>query len=526
MSKESVTIELLIKLVSDAGSYCRLPRSVVGLCHGHTVVKLLLAPHTEVYISWNGGVSLSDSIEIPRSIVSKNNSEFLQDGLFCDAVLLCGVSDAVDVSLVPASPVDWDIISTQASFVENNMLKSHTVLYVDQIVLIQIGTSLAAKLIVQSVSLACGAQVTPDFIIGRISNATTLIIAPYTTATTPSPLVTPSGFAAVVWDEVNIEPHSHLQNLFVLPHHCRHKDSGFACEMQNPHFKDVYDEETQNLSDSYLNSFLEDNNNAVEHSAGGAGRVNDVNTCYVHPLYFIAAYEAAIQRSLSTSEWNTIHNILQDRVVYGCVEVARRAPPSSTSSYTTSTNANNTAVLPGLTTTPLTTHALVTIAVCSTTRPGCCSLPASVRKGMNLEAHDVVRLYVVNRRMGVMQLPTSITLTRVTLSSTGGKGSSDRTTVSIPALSASASTTATTDTTPISSNTEIPESLVKTALMRLIEANSTSTTPFILHNSQVLSLVLPRTTSDTITSGGGSGVYESADYLVKVITKAACASHR
>lgn len=495
MNESTKAIELKVKIVSDVGSSCRLPRNITGLCSGHTVVKIPL-DNVDVYISWNGGVSQSECLEIPISYINNRNLEVVKDGSYYDVVLICKVQDAVEVELVPVSSQDWDIISTQASYVENNMLKSHTVLFINQTVQVRIGSSLAANLVVKNVSLR-GASPASDFIIGRITNATTLIIAPFESPKmdTHCTSESPSEPISIVWEDVNFEPHTHLQHLHVLPHSSRHRDSGFTCDIQNPHFRDVYDEVVQDLSDTYLNSFLEDSREQVVqdtlsqtsdvHSnySSHTNTANDENTCYVHPLYFIAAYEAAIQRTLTSTEWATVHTSLTSKVWYGCVEVARRNPLHSTSS------------LPGLTTAPLTQHALVTVVLSVQTRPGGISLPASVRRGMNLEAYDLVRLYVINSRMGAVQVPTSITLSRVALSAD------------------TVGDTHTTDT--------VPESLIKTSFMRLVEANSSSTTPFILHHNQLLSLVLPRAAEEHSreSNASGSSGYESVDYVVKIATK-------
>eukprot|EP01032_Pedospumella_encystans_P010490 gene10490-12255_t len=144
---------------------------------------------------------------------------------------MCNIPDANEVSLIPASAHDWDVISTQASYVENNMLKEHVLLYSSQIVIVNISPSLFVRLVVQVVTTR-PVQGSGDFAVGRITNATTLIIAPYESKPT---------FAAkdsaqngkeeesIEWEKVKFEPHSHLQLLYVLPQKARYQDSSFQC---------------------------------------------------------------------------------------------------------------------------------------------------------------------------------------------------------------------------------------------------------------------------------------------------------
>jgi len=515
--------DLQINLILDGGNYCRLPRNLAGRCGGFTVVRLSSStcPNSVEYLATSAVVSQSDRIEIPKSLVNKSNSSLLSHESYCDIVLMCNIPDSSEVSLIPASSNDWDVISTQASYVENNMLKEHVLLYNGQIVNVSISPSLLVRLIVQVVTTK-PSQVSNDFAIGRITNATTLIIAPYES----KPSFSAKDFAQsekeeekIEWEQVKFEPHSHLQLLYVLPQKARHQDSSFQCSIpDNNEMISRSDEEIaiQDLSDSYLNSFLEDEcepptahasvavNNyhvANQHSTSVYNSGSDANVCYVHPLYFVAAYEAAIHRTLTTAEWAIINDILHNKVLFGCVESARRntSAPAST--------------LPGITTTPLTLHAMVRVVISPQTRPGACSLSAAVRKGMNLEACDLVRLYVINERMGAMQLPQSITLSRISLSSSDSVNAA-----------------------------EPPESMVKSAFVRLLEQSSTATVPFILHHNKVLSLVLPKVmnygvgraesnnTNDAECSDGKNsdllGTYENVDFLVQVINRSSSTNNR
>ena len=506
--------DLQINVTVDGGNYCRLPRNLAECCSGFTVVRISSpsCPESVEYLATSSGASQSDCIEIPKSLINKSNSDLLSHESYCDIVLMCNIPDATDVSLMPASAHDWDVISTQASYVENNMLKEHVLLYSGQIVIVNISPSLFVRLIVQVVTTK-PVQGSSEFTVGRITNATTLIIAPYES----KPSSTAKDFAhsgkkddSIEWEKVKFEPHSHLQLLYVLPQKARHQNSSFQCTI--PHSIEtisITGEEpvaTQDLSDSYLNSFLEENCPAqvpvaVDNYTTNTHNTsisNDCNVCYVHPMYFVAAYEAAIQRTLTIAEWATVNDILQNKVIYGCVESARRnvSTPAAT--------------IPGMHTTPLTPHAMVRVVISTETRPGACSLSAAVRKGMNLEACDLVRLYVINERLGAMQLPQSITLTRISL------GSND------------------------SGNAVEPsESMVKSAFVRLVEQSSTTAVPFILHHNQVLSLVLPRVINNgtvelsnksgverSDSSCGVLGTYENIDFLVQVINRTSSSSNR
>ena len=506
--------DLQINVAVDGGNYCRLPRNLAERCSGFTVVRFSspTCPESVEYLATSSGVSQSDCIEIPKALISKSNSDLLSHESYCDIVLMCNIPDATEVSLIPASAYDWDVISTQASYVENNMLKEHVLLYSGQIVIVNISPSLFVRLIVQVVTTK-PVQGSGEFTVGRITNATTLIIAPYESK--PSTTAKDSAQSgkeeeSIEWEKVKFEPHSHLQLLYVLPQKARHQDSSFQCSIPNNYEKiSIAGEESaaaQDLSDSYLDSFLEENRAlqvpvAVDNCTANSHNTsisNDCNVCYVHPMYFVAAYEAAIQRTLTIAEWATVNDILQNKVIYGCVESARRnvSTPAAT--------------IPGMHTTPLTPHAMVRVVISTETRPGACSLSAAVRKGMNLEACDLVRLYVINERLGAMQLPQSITLTRISL------GSND------------------------SGNAVEPsESMVKSAFVRLVEQSSTTTVPFILHHNQVLSLVLPRVMNNgTIESSNKSGVdrsdsycgvlgtYENVDFLVQVINRSSSSSNR
>lgn len=127
-------------------AFCNLPIALANRYKDNTLLVLKLQwgkDDTEpCFASWLGGISNTDAIELPCSQFESYSSH--------DIVTICAilnhVPEAEEVHYTPQSRYDWDILSTQAETVENKLLALLSIAYKEQVIRVQISSSLSVQL--------------------------------------------------------------------------------------------------------------------------------------------------------------------------------------------------------------------------------------------------------------------------------------------------------------------------------------------------------------------------------------------
>ena len=229
---------LYVKLSPTLASshHCRLPSHIIS-SHGlqfieSLVVVEIIASNNDdddnfnlnsssrndksppLFVTWIKGMYSTDSntIELSDKTIRDHDAACsskyqIKDGDMVTIKIILSLPYAMEVTLSPLSSTDWDIVSSQASYIENNLLKSVSIIYLHQILVVPISPSIKAKLVVQQILLqslksisiddknATSSQTTHQ--LARINNSTSLVIAPYeskvdTISNTSRRLVLPS----------------------------------------------------------------------------------------------------------------------------------------------------------------------------------------------------------------------------------------------------------------------------------------------------------------------------------------------
>jgi hypothetical protein len=406
------------------------------------------------------------------------------------------VGTAADVFLRPVRQSDWEIVSTQAGYVENNMLKEHSSLAIDQIVTVRVGDSMSANLLVTDIKMSTNAPAETAGTVARINNTTSLIIAPFQEVKAKeqsSGAVDRVDLATIDYESV-----SHLQRLHVLPQQYCATDSSFqvAANHSSPTCTDAGDDIPVPLDDSYLQQFLTGDNDqdhpdsrADSMSAPLRHAEHGNSGCIVHPVFFITCFEASLSRKLTPAQWEVVATRLTAAPVFACIE---NCDDHTAQGESKTEGAPEKRI-------QLTPHAVVQVTMNIHVRPGCCILPAEVRRGMHLRDYAAVRLYVVSSLLGGTALPQRISLKRIFWRIDGGEDG-------------------------LTSGVHDTED-VKSQLLRCIERAHSARQPYILHDKQVISLSRPRCVSGEKASqteaAGDQGperiMLETSDYFVSLV---------
>jgi hypothetical protein len=444
--------EVEVRTVSFLRQYCRVPpkgaRTGARSPRSVAFIELRAEQAGEaIYLAWNGELADSNCLEIPCSD-AHTSTLALDCGMYVIQAITTGV-EAQDVCLRPASLSDWEIISTQAEYVEANMLRNHSILFVGQLVRVQMGPTLYACLVVTAVKTTYSGAGTVRA--AQITNRSVLVIEPYKS---PSELAQAVETAQQTdWSKVDYESKSHLQTLFVLSQQHAKQDSSFHLSCHNE--QEVV--ASIDLDEAYLDSFLNSatpNISLPNTCEPCAPQVlgfpeHDQSTCRVHPLYFIACFEAVLGSQVNASQWTVIEQYLQGLAIIACVE--RCSQPS---------DGHN----------PVTPHAVVRVMASAHVRPGCCILSSSVRRGMCLLDYDPIRLYLVTNLLGGTVLPHALELKPVSGEVSG--------------------------TAPQAAEA------AKIEVERWIQRAHAADVTVILHDQQLLSLVMPTCTAGADANSG------------------------
>lgn len=169
MSEE---IELpIIVIHSSSYNYCQLPDSLSlstsvpeSVCAAPPLLgyQLLWPGQSAPFVSpWRPTSGTSSSPSPARASHSHSRSHLilytdqkvdsnLHNGVIVKLLPILTAKTPSELYLQPKSEYDWEIVSTNATFIEQNLLRSLSLLYVGQTLCINISSSLTAELIVKS----------------------------------------------------------------------------------------------------------------------------------------------------------------------------------------------------------------------------------------------------------------------------------------------------------------------------------------------------------------------------------------
>lgn len=174
-----------VLIISKSDAFCNLPSHLADGLDGRSLTVLRLhfagdeAEQRPAYVSWIGGISGTNSVELPSSqFESCRYQEEVRIESTCTEI-----AEADEVNFIPRSSYDWDIISTQAAIVEDKLLTQLSITYIGQTIRIYISPSLTVVLICTGVKrkrpTATGNG--DDFsMVVKLSSNTLAIVAPYT----------------------------------------------------------------------------------------------------------------------------------------------------------------------------------------------------------------------------------------------------------------------------------------------------------------------------------------------------------
>ena len=394
-------------------------------------------PH---YVGWIGGVSQSDTLELPYSLFESGSSHH---SIRLEAVLT-HVEDASEVFFSPLSVYDWDVISTQAPIVESKLLTQMSVAYEGQVIRIQISSSLTASLKCTSVatqskmfSTASSSTESPAALnvsVAKLSAHTLAIVAPYSAADNGDTdnghdraISGSSGCTAggppdsdCVSEMALVEEGSVLLPLRVLPQALRSVDTGYSNtgSIRNSE-KCLTNKGVCNGGGMLEDLLSEDLWLEAEHSYEAKLVKNkmeehpelipDSISCLVHPLFIHCAFEAA--SNLSKKDHNAEKKLrLNVSVCPYYIGVLYLDTGNDTRGTV------DKAAGPAK---PIVDCIIVSVRVSAAVRPGHVSLPDSVRRAIGAAEYSHVRLRVKGttgaegNTLGAPIMPYEISLQRV-----------------------------------------------------------------------------------------------------------------
>jgi len=274
----------------------------------------------EFYAVWSGQFTdkqAEDVIEVSASAITQNKRshnalEAWRSNEIVSVSFLPGIVVADRIHLRPESSFDWDIVSTQAIHIENQLLRSLAVVQQDQIVSIAVSSSLKAHSLIERVEAAASSSLA----VARVANGTELVIAPYHHENVSSSQIVSSiadsGKEAglTVTEMMNKLPKvdfavaSQQYPLRILPQLYRSQPTAYNLSAITSSLKGMGGE----LSDDYLDAFLDQswsnlsfydyNHSTIDDFSDypwhNAPIKDDEFTIYVHPVFVMSALEIAL----------------------------------------------------------------------------------------------------------------------------------------------------------------------------------------------------------------------------------------
>jgi SpoVK/Ycf46/Vps4 family AAA+-type ATPase len=305
-SSRSGVVQLQIKRsILNGLESCRLPTWFVSSLGERSkppsAVKVALSS-VHVFAFWLGSTTSDERIEVSNEIFEAMRikcAEF-RDGSVVTVSLVSTIPIATEVHLKPKSLVDWDIVSTQAAFVESNLLKKLGIVSRDEVFCINISSSMKAQLQVQKI--ICKGQLDQEVV--RITNETVLVIEPYTVGSCAdgrvprAQSVNDNDFQqSMKHYELRSIPHSwrlHAQHSQGKNNYSKYRDNEAAVVDLDECLKGLLDDFTD-THDSVTNSTYVWSNITPS---------DNLFTAYIHPLVIKTALEMALKAKFTWSETN------------------------------------------------------------------------------------------------------------------------------------------------------------------------------------------------------------------------------
>ncbi len=166
---------------------------VVEVClYDEEISKKVNSAHIFYYVWLGKTTNLMDTIEIPHfNPPSASLSNIFEDNTIVSVRFYPTIPTAKDVALIPKGSLDWDVVQHHAGFIESNLLRSLSLITLDQELSISITPSIAAHFTISKIEYVEDrlAENKPDECtrnkrrtkkeVCKISNQTQLIIEPY-----------------------------------------------------------------------------------------------------------------------------------------------------------------------------------------------------------------------------------------------------------------------------------------------------------------------------------------------------------
>jgi hypothetical protein len=362
------------------------------------------------------------------------------------------------------SQYDWEIISANASRVEESLLRTLSVVFAGQNLRIEINSTLVAKFFVTRIETEVSLSQELIASVARITNRSSLVVEPITlsnlrtvfpctTLTATASAVGEEGYGQIYMDSVLrlISPYSALQSLRTLPQCFRHCNTDF---LLRPFYST---QASENGSIDCLDMFLSDSTNESDNET----LADDENTVIVHPLYLKTALDIVLRlrggppiapmdfSSKGIADVTIIGQLFKDK--------ANLASPSL----------------------------LVKVRVSENVRPYHISVPSNARKVLSISDYQRLFLKIVDDTMKAAISPTKITLTLASkiVRTPGQRKPYFR--ENTPRFSIAESTA-----TLNAIHTQLLEA-TKVAFVRLVDTETAPNGFFLLSTGQIISLSLP-----------------------------------
>ncbi|RYH14397.1 hypothetical protein EON65_33675 [archaeon] len=264
------------------------------------------ARHEEFYLFWLGDIiSHSDGVEVSQTLL---NDYSLKENSTVHISEVPHVSAAIDVRLEPLSKFDWDVASTQASKIENTLLRDVSIVAVDTILTAHVSPSLKAKFKVSHIATNNSSVQSSE--VARLTNSTSLIISPYIDTHVDSSQYEETGrqFDSLDLPTLLAKLSANL-HLRVMPACHNSQITGYMANRSSHSDRraattnDILDSLTSTPivpstpAKSPSNSYVWTNKGIDEH---------DINTVYIHPIVLKTCLEVMVARTVSADELQDI----------------------------------------------------------------------------------------------------------------------------------------------------------------------------------------------------------------------------
>ena len=423
---------IALSTIKDSVS-CRVPERLANeLDFGRTspIVVLLLEwlddevegannnSASKIHITWNGAISRAQSsaIEVPYFV--DLNAPYAR------VTVIKGIEVASEVEMIPISEYDWEVISTQVEAVESLMLRQIAAVVIGENVCVRLTLSLSVTLRAISIKTNNRLDSSKPTTIAFVNASTRVLVAP------PVPTLSPvfsssektqsrilSGSSRAMMDPMasllsNTIKVASAYDLRVLPQAYRGFDSSYlgganTCSATRTRTGSGSTEaEARRCRDD--NGEVEDETNGIFEPGSPSSSIygceggndehhtrveDDDQTCLVHPLFLLSASETA-----SNSDEDAVSvfkRLTRGRDGRKCcllciIDIERPKEPNSNHNV----DDNEDASAPR--SRALASTLVVRLRLCTKTRPGSISLPASTRKALAIRDDESVRLRLID----------------------------------------------------------------------------------------------------------------------------------